>query len=87
MQCTLLPPQAMVPVPRFAASLAKQMAGNEYRALHKRTAIQENGRPRCICLVAVGPNGCVCGSLDLRLSEEATGRLPLGVPEVGFQDC
>lgn len=30
----------MVPVPRFAESLAKQMAGDEYRALHKRTAVQ-----------------------------------------------
>jgi ribosomal protein S18 acetylase RimI-like enzyme len=73
--------EAMVPMPRFAASLAKKMAGEEYRGLLQRTAIQTDGRLRCICLVAVSPDAHVCGSLDLRLPAEASGCHPPGVPE------
>lgn len=69
-------------MPRFAASLAKKMAGEEYRGLLQRTAIQTDGRLRCICLVAVSPDAHVCGSLDLRLPAEASGCHPPGVPEV-----
>ena len=72
----------MVPQPRFAASLAKKMAGEEYRGLLQRTAIQTDGRLRCICLVAVSPDAHVCGSLDLRMPAEASGCHPPGVPEV-----
>ncbi len=79
-------PQAQIPMPRFAGSLARQMAIDEYRSLVNRTAARENGRPRCLCLVAVGPDDgagrCVLGSLDLRLPQEATGLQPPGVPEV-----
>jgi hypothetical protein len=69
-------------MPRFAASLAKKMAGEEYRGLLQRTAIQTDGRLRCICLVAVSPDAHVCGSLDLRMPAEASGCHPPGVPEV-----
>ena len=71
-----------MPMPRFAASLAKKMAGEEYRGLLQRTAIQTDRRLRCICLVAVSPDAHVCGSLDLRLPAEASGYHPPGVPEV-----
>lgn len=80
--CHIPMPQAQIPVPRFAGSLARQMAIDEYRSLVNRTAARENGRPRCLCLVAVGPDDGVLGSLDLRLPQEATGLQPPGVPEV-----
>jgi hypothetical protein len=74
--------QAMVPVPRFAASLASKMAREEYQGLRNRTAVQTDGRMWCICLVAVSPDEGVCGSLDLRLPAEVSGHYPPGVPEV-----
>jgi hypothetical protein len=82
--CSLLCKQAMVPMPRFAASLANKMAREEYHGLRNRTAVQTDGRLSCICLVAVRPGECVCGSLDLRLPAEASGNHPPGVPEVGL---
>lgn len=55
------------------------------QTMHTWTAVQDNGRPCCICLVAVAPDEGVCGSLDLRLPAEASGHPPPGVPQVRIE--
>ena len=71
---------------RFVESFKKQFAERELESLVGRTASRQAGKtPKCICMVALSPEGDqgVVGTLDLRPPAAATGVPPPSIPEAG----
>ncbi|KAK9857997.1 hypothetical protein WJX84_005609, partial [Apatococcus fuscideae] len=69
---------------RFVESFKKQFAERELESLVGRTASRQAGKtPKCICMVALSPEGDqgVVGTLDLRPPAAATGVPPPSIPE------